>query len=172
MNAIITIIPILLIRYGLLSAASKEATKRAAFFAPLSGKEKPAYAVYQITTALMLLYLLLLKIRTDSIWFSAGLAVYFAGLVLYTASILNYAKPKKNGINSNGLYKVSRNPMYIAYFICFLGCVILTRSWLLFVLLLIFQISAHWIILSEERWCIKTFGAEYTEYMNQVRRYL
>lgn len=34
------------------------------------------------------------------------------------------------------------------------------------------KISAHWIILAEERWCIKKFGEEYKNYMNKVRRYI
>jgi protein-S-isoprenylcysteine O-methyltransferase Ste14 len=37
---------------------------------------------------------------------------------------------------------------------------------------LVFQISAHWIILSEERWCVNKFGQEYINYMNKVRRYI
>jgi len=77
-----------------------------------------------------------------------------------------------NGINLNGLYRVSRNPMYIAYFIYFLGCALLTHSLILLALLIGFQVSAHWIILSEERWCIKKFGEEYIKYMNKVRRYI
>ena len=172
MNAFLIVIPILLIRYGLLSIINKEALKRAGFFAPLIGREKAAFWVYQITTILTLLYLLLLKIRTDSDWFYIGLVIYSLGMVLYAVSIVNYAKPKMNGINLNGLYRISRNPMYIAYFIYFLGGVLLTHSWILLALLLVFQISAHWIILSEERWCIKKFGEEYMKYMNKVRRYI
>ncbi len=76
------------------------------------------------------------------------------------------------GINLNGLYRVSRNPMYIAYFIYFLGCALLTHSLILLALLICFQVSAHWIILSEEKWCIKKFGEEYIKYMNKVRRYI
>lgn len=172
MNAFLTVIPIILIRYGLLSVINKEALYRAGFFAPLLGKEKAAFWVYQITTALILLYLFLLKIRTDSDWFYIGLIIYSLGIVLYAVSIVNYAKPKMNGINVNGLYRISRNPMYIAYFIYFLGCVLLTHSWTLLMLLIIFQISTHWIIISEERWCIKKFGEEYIRYMNKVRRYI
>jgi protein-S-isoprenylcysteine O-methyltransferase Ste14 len=37
---------------------------------------------------------------------------------------------------------------------------------------LVFQISSHWIILSEERWCVKQFGDEYIDYMKRVRRYI
>lgn len=172
MNAFLTVIPILLIRYGLLSVINKEALKRAGFFAPLIGREKIAFYVYQITTALILLYLLLLEIRTDSDWFYIGLIIYSLGIVFYAVSIVNYARPKINGINLNGLYRVSRNPMYVAYFISLLGCVLLTHSGILLALLIGFQISAHWIILSEERWCIKEFGEEYITYMKKVRRYI
>lgn len=172
MNAFLIVIPIVLIRYGLLNVINKEALKRASFFSPLIGREKVAFGVYQITTALILLYLLLLKIKTDSEWFYIGLIIYSLGLILYVVSIVNYANPKKNGINLNGLYRISRNPMYVAYFIYFLGCVLLTRSWGLLLLLITFQISVHWIILSEERWCIREFGEEYIKYMNNVSRYL
>lgn len=171
MNAFLTFIPIILIRYGLLSAISKEGLKRAGLFAPLLGKEKGAFWIYQITTVLILLCLLLLKIRTESGWFYIGMIIYISGIILYSVSVVNYANSKINGINVNGLYRISRNPMYIAYFIYLLGCVFLTHSWILFELLIIFQISAHWIILSEERWCIKKFGEEYIKYMNRVRRY-
>jgi len=172
MNAILTVIPIVLIRYGLLVVINKEALKRAGFFAPLIGREKLAFWVYQITTAFILLYLLLFEIKSDSEWFYIGLIIYSLGLILYAVSIVNYANPKKNGINLNGLYRISRNPMYVAYFTCFLGCVLLTHSWGLLLLLICFQISVHWIILSEERWCIREFGDEYKKYMNNVRRYI
>ena len=147
MNAFLTVVPLILIRFGLLSILGKEALKRAAFFAPLIGKEKMAY------------------------WFYVGLVIYGLGVLLCLVSVLNFAKPTVNGINLKGLYRFSRNPMYVAYFIYFLGCVVLTQSLILFVLLLVFQISAHWIILSEERWCIEKFGQEYIKYMKKVRRY-
>lgn len=172
MSAFFTVIPIILIRYGLLSMINKEALKRASFFAPLIGREKVAFWIYQITTALILLHLFLLKIKTDAAWFYIGLIIYCLGIILYAVSIINYAKPENNGINLNGLYRISRNPMYIAYFIYFLGCALLTRSWVLLFLLISFQISVHWIILSEERWCIRKFGEEYKKYMNEVRRYI
>lgn len=69
-------------------------------------------------------------------------------------------------------YRISRNPMYVACFIYFLGCVLLTQSLILLAILIVFQISAHWIIRSEERWCIKKFGEEYKSYMSEVRRYI
>ena len=172
MSAFITVIPIIIIRYALLSMLNKEALTRAAYFAPLVGRERIAYWVYQATTLLILVDLILLKIRIDSDWFYIGVVIYGLGLVLYAISMVDYARPKTNGINVNGLYRISRNPMYGAYSICFLGCVLISSSWRLFILLIIFQISSHWIILSEERWCIKKFGEDYMRYMNKVRRYI
>jgi protein-S-isoprenylcysteine O-methyltransferase Ste14 len=151
---------------------SKEGLKRAASFAPLIGKEKIAYWFYQISNVLIFVYLFFLKVTTDSYWFYAGLVTYGLGVLLCIASVFNFARPAEDGINLNGLYRISRNPMYMAYFIYFLGCVLLTRSLLLLAILMVFQISSHWIILSEERWCIKKFGEEYKNYMNRVRRYI
>ena len=172
MNAIFAVIPIFLIRYGLLGLVNKNALKRAALFTPVIGKEKMAFLVYQITTILILVYLFFLKIDFAARWFYAGIALYSLGIVLYAISTINYAKPDMTGMNLTGVFKKSRNPMYVAYFIIFLGCAVLTESWILFGLLIVFQISAHWIILSEERWCMQQFGEEYRRYMNNVRRYI
>lgn len=172
MNGFILLIPFILIRFGFLSILNKEGLKRAALFAPVIGSEKVAYLFYQISNILFFIYLFFLKITTDPYWFYAGLVIYGLGVLLCLASVSNFAKPSENGINLIGLYRISRNPMYVSYFIYFLGCVLLTRSWILFIILMVFQISAHWIILSEERWCIKKFGIEYKNYMNKVRRYI
>lgn len=62
--------------------------------------------------------------------------------------------------------------MYVAYFICFIGMALLTQSLILLCIVVIFQISAHWIILSEEKWCMEKFGESYKQYMKRVRRYI
>ena len=172
MNASMTLIPFILIRFGLLSILDKEALKRAAFFAPMARKEMPAYWLYQISNILIFVYLCFLKIKINPYWYQVGIIIYGLGVLLLLASVFNFAKPEESGINLKGLYRVSRNPMYVAYFIYFLGCVLLTQSLILLAVLLVFQISAHWIILSEERWCVKKFGSEYINYMNKVRRYI
>ena len=172
MKGFLLLIPFILIRFGLLSILSKEGLKRAAYFAPLIGKEKGAYLIYQISNILLFAYLFFLEIKTDPHWLYAGLVTYGLGVLLCLVSISNFAKPEQNGINIKGLFRFSRNPMYVSYFLYFLGCVLLTRSLLLLMILLVFQISAHWIILSEERWCVKKFGKEYIDYMSKVRRYI
>lgn len=172
MNAFFLLIPILLIRYGLLWVLNKEALKRAAFIPALIGRERVAFLFYQVSTILLLVYPFFLKIQMGSAWFVIGLILYSMGTLLYVIATVNYANPNGNGMNLKGLYRVSRNPMYVAYFLYFLGCVLLTSSMVLLVAVIVFQVSAHWIILSEERWCVKEFGEAYIRYMKTVRRYI
>lgn len=97
MNASWTLIPIVLIRFGLLGILDRKALKRAAFFPSLIGKEKIAYWFYQITNVLIFLYLFLLKIRIGNPLFYVGLTVYGLGIVVCIVSTFNFAKPKSNG---------------------------------------------------------------------------
>ena len=172
MNAFLTVIPLLLIRFGLLSIVDRKSLKRAAYFAPLIGVEKIAYQFYQLSNIAIFLYLCFLGIKINPPWTYVGLIIYGLGIMLCVKSVLDFAKPTENGINVKGFYRISRNPMYIAYFVYFLGCVLLTQSLILLAILIVFQISSHWIIRSEERWCTEKFGDEYISYMKRVRRYI
>ena len=113
-----------------------------------------------------------LKINYTGVMGIAGLCLLILSLTLYGISILQFARPNGDGLNTSGLYRISRNPMYVAFFFWFLGGCMLTRSWLLLTILMVFQVSVHFMILTEERWCRETFGAPYEEYKNKVRRYI
>ena len=172
MISAILLIPLFLIRYGLLSVLDKGALPRAAFFTPMHGLEKTMFWIYQLSTLAIMVNMFFLRIKTEAFLFGIGFAMYVVGVLLFTMSVVSFAKPAINGINQAGLYRFSRNPMYVAYFIYFLSCSLMTQSTILFVFVCIFQISAHWIILSEERWCINQFGEEYKRYMKKVGRYV
>lgn len=172
-NGFFLVLPFLAIRFPLLSALNKRALHRAVHFAPMEGGEKIAYAVYQLSNLGLFLYLFFLTVQVrPSLVFGAGLFCYPLGLGLCALAVISFAFPDDTGFNATGLYRFSRNPMYMAYFICFVGMALLTQSPLLLDIVLIFQFSAHWIVLAEERWCLEKFGDAYTRYKNQVRRYL
>ena len=171
MLAVFLLIPFLLIRFPLLGHFGKNALSRAAYFAPVQGKEKIAYMIYQLSNLALFITPVLLEIKFDfSVFFYAGVAIYLLGLALCAISMRDFTRPDANGMNTEGLYRYSRNPMYIAYFLCFLGITFLTKSMIFF--LVIFQTAAHWIIHSEERWCLKKFGKAYQAYQDRVRRYI
>lgn len=172
MNALILALPVILIRYGLTAIISREALERAAFFPPVLGKERIAFYVYQVTTLVLLGYLAILKVTLGTAAHWVGLIIYVVAIVLYAKSVIDFSRPQEGGMNRRGLYRYSRNPMYVAFFLYFLGCGLLVGSWIYLAVLLVFQISVHYLILSEERWCIKQFGEDYRRYMRRVRRYL
>ena len=173
MNGFLLLIPFLWIRFAVLSALNKKAVQRAAHFAPMQGKKRAAYYIYQLSNTGIFLYLLFITIKMDFSWqFYTGLICYAFGLCLCIITMINFSSPDHTGLNTNGIYQFSRNPMYIAYFVCFMGMALLTQSLILLALILVFQCSAHWIILAEESWCIEKFGASYRQYMKRVRRYI
>ncbi len=173
MNGLWLLVPFLLVRFGLLAVLSREAVARAAHFAPMEGGERIAYGIYQLSNAAMFLYLAFLTVQTQPpLFFRAGLACCLSGLILCTASIAAFSASSGEGPCTGGVYRFSRNPMYVSYFLYFAGMALLTRSAVLLGIVLVFQISAHWIILAEERWCGETFGASYRRYAERVRRYL
>lgn len=167
------LLPFFLIRFGLMALLDKHAIRRAANFAPMEKDERVALWLYQLSNIALFLYLCFLRIRTlPQGLFYAGMGVYALGSLLLVLAVVGFAAPAQTGINQSGIYALSRNPMYVAYFFVFLGCVLLTHSVVLLVLLLVFQISTHWIIRAEERWCMGQFGEAYLQYMKRVRRYL
>ncbi len=168
----IIVLPILLTRFLLTSLLNKEAVKRAAFFPPTQGIEKPAYFVNIATTLLLMIVPFFLKISFSGFMGIAGLCILILSHIMYGVSIVQFARPNNAGLNTSGLYSISRNPMYVAFFFWFLGGCLLTRSWLLLAILLVFQVSVHFMILTEERWCREKFEEPYKEYMKKVRRYI
>ena len=169
---VLLLAPFFLLRFGLLSLVNKAAVGRAAYFAPMPEREKAAYWIYQVSNLLLLLFVLFSKVQAVPPLLYGGAALYAAGLLLLAASVMAFAHPAEDGFSRTGVYRLSRNPMYAAYFLYFLGCSMLARSWLSAAVTLIFQVSAHWVIRAEERWCVQQYGDAYKQYMQKVRRYI
>ena len=74
---------------------------------------------------------------------------------------------------TGGLYKYSRNPIYVGVTILLLGEAIYFLSWRLVVYAVVLLFVFHiWILLHEEPRLRRVFGAEYDEYSARVRRWI
>jgi protein-S-isoprenylcysteine O-methyltransferase Ste14 len=72
----------------------------------------------------------------------------------------------------NGIYRISRNPMYLGLYLTFTGCMLYSLN-VFYILLSIAIISIHHAItLAEEKQLINIYGESYKEYCKKVRRYL
>jgi protein-S-isoprenylcysteine O-methyltransferase Ste14 len=76
-------------------------------------------------------------------------------------------------ILSDGVYKISRNPVYVGLIFIYLGIVFLFNSlWILPPLILVVFVMHHGVILREEKYLEQKFGAEYLNYKEKVRRWI
>jgi len=75
-------------------------------------------------------------------------------------------------LKTGGLFRFSRNPMYVGVYATLLGCVLYTLNPILLLVGLFVVAVHHRIVLAEEQHLQKAFGAEYADYCGRVRRYL
>lgn len=85
--------------------------------------------------------------------------------------IHTFKKPRQ--LVKKGLYKFSRNPIYLGFTLSLIGVWVLTGNLIgLFGVLIFFLISNFWYIPYEERRLEKEFGEEYKLYKSKVRRWI
>ena len=76
-------------------------------------------------------------------------------------------------LQTNGIYAITRNPMYIGLAIVYLGISCLIGNWwniILFPLLLL--VIQEYMIKREEKYLERRFGQVYLDYKSKVRRWL
>ncbi len=108
-----------------------------------------------------------------------SIGLLFTGLTLSAISLVNLGKSTRLGLpteetqfKTNGLYKISRNPMYVGFNLITISAIIFIHSWLVLALGIYSLIIYHIIILGEEKFMATRFGEEYKTYKKKVRRYL
>ena len=78
-----------------------------------------------------------------------------------------------SSLQFNGIYSITRNPMYVGLALIYLGISCFVGNWwniILFPLLLL--IVQVYIIKSEEKYLLRKFEKEYVVYKTKVRRWL
>ncbi len=78
----------------------------------------------------------------------------------------------EHALVTDGVYKISRNPMYTSFIFFFAACFLLVPSLLLGALIIFNLVMHHLIILKEEKFLTGYFGKEYLDYKSSVARYL
>jgi len=78
---------------------------------------------------------------------------------------------ERAGLRVDGLFKVSRNPMYLGVFTTLLAATLYTLNPRVPLLAIFIVAVHHRIVLAEEAYLQEVFGGEYTEYCHRVGRY-
>jgi len=110
-------------------------------------------------------------------WIRHGLGwpLILAGLCLATWAVRAAASvdmERPNQIVLTGPYALSRNPMYVAWTLVYVGiALVVSTAWLLLLLPAVLLLT-HAIVVREERSMEGRFGTAYRSYKTSVRRYL
>ncbi|MCJ7825192.1 MAG: isoprenylcysteine carboxylmethyltransferase family protein [Anaerolineales bacterium] len=101
------------------------------------------------------------------------------GLMFAIVGIINLGKSTRLGIpeedtelKTNGLYKISRNPVYLGFNLSTLSAILFLEHFIVLIMGIYSIFVYHWIILGEERYLESHFSEQYGEYKKKVRRYL
>jgi protein-S-isoprenylcysteine O-methyltransferase Ste14 len=106
-----------------------------------------------------------------SLW-AVGFLLLFIGRFGLGSSFRIGSPKEGTGLRVDGLFRLSRNPMYLGVFATLSASVLNTLN-PMFLLVAIFIVAAHHkIVLAEEEYLTKAFGEEYLAYCCRVRRYI
>ena len=132
----------------------------------------------KITTFMRILFFILLicaiflPLKLGTVWFYTGISIYLLGLIIGIIAIANVASTPLGKPFTKGVYRYSRNPMYLCMIIIFVGIGIASASWFYLLLSAIFIVMTHFTVVVEERLTIGKLGDAYREYMKRTPRWI
>jgi len=74
-------------------------------------------------------YSVFVQLKIETIWLIIGLFVYLVGMVLINLTMINFATTSIDIPVTKGVYRYSRNPMFIGFFFVYAGISIACISW-------------------------------------------
>jgi protein-S-isoprenylcysteine O-methyltransferase Ste14 len=106
-----------------------------------------------------------------SLW-TLGFIILLLGRLGLGDSFRIGSPKERTRLQVNGLFRFSRNPMYVGVYGTLLASVFYTLNPFLFLIGIFVAAVHHKIVLAEEQYLRKSFVEQFTEYCRRVRRYL
>lgn len=109
-----------------------------------------------------------------------GVILCLLAYLMFLLGMISFGKSFRVGIDkdnpdklvTSGMFSISRNPLYTAFILLFLGIFLVMPNWIL----LLYVFAGFWRIneqvLQEEAALKDIYGQEYLDYCKKVRRYL
>lgn len=169
-NTWIFIFPFLLVTYGISFALVSK--KSALFSWPKYSNRQRLLLVFFMTVALASwIYSIFLPLELDTAWFYTGLPVFLIGMLFATLSTVTFARTSPDRPNTTGVYRISRNPMYLGILLAYIGIGLAAASWLYLLLAVIYLVVQIILLVPpEENLCLERFGDEYRKYLERTPR--
>lgn len=137
----------------------------------LTKAQKQLGVLINIFFIIPIIYSIFLPIQLNSIGIYIGLVIYFFGIIIGITAMYYFFKTPTGKLVTNGIYRFSRNPIYLSAILIFVGTAIVCISWIFFLITMIFAILIHYLIIYEEKYCLEKYEYDYRRYMNQTSRW-
>jgi protein-S-isoprenylcysteine O-methyltransferase Ste14 len=170
-NAWILVIPILIISFSDMRVTAARESGEAGDFQLTRTENRLTYAVF-LPMVVSWVYAVFLPLQLGTTWLYGGLLVYLFGIVFTIVALLNFATSPKDKVITKGLYRFSRNPMYVGMLLMQIGLGIACSSWLYLLLTVVLTILLNANLSAEERYCLYRYGDNYQKYMNSTPRWI
>ena len=132
-------------------------------------------AIMNISMTLLILafiYSIFLPLKVETVWLYVGLPIYLLGFIMFFTAIVHIAKTPHGEPFNRGLYRCSRHQMTFFSFILHLGIGIATASWVFILFSVICAVLWGFIVIPEEKGCLKRYGDNYRKYMDRTPRWI
>lgn len=149
---------------------------------PPNGKSTTMYMALGIFYALIIGSIWLCVLQWSNSLFDQNWIRYFGGALLSLGLVLYgwcrvYMSKKvefgnKDHLITQGPYQYTRNPLYIADSLIFIGFAFLGNSLLLFILMALLVLTILLLPLVEEPWLLEQYGKRYQDYMENTPRFI
>jgi len=139
---------------------------------PLNEKENKLNVISLLIILASAIYSFFLPLKLGTAWLYIGLFVYLFGMIFTIVAGTNLVNTPLDRPATKGLYRISRNPIYLGTNLIFLGIGIVSASWLVLLLIAVPIILQHISVGAEERWCLEKYGDAYREYMNRAPKWI
>ena len=169
-NAWIFIIPLIVLWIGGIKFLF---SKRMPESPPLKRrKDKILSQILVITMFGSFFYSVFVPFKLGTMWFAVGLLVYLAGSVLITVTMINFATTPLDKPVTTGVYRFSRNPMFIGFFLVYFGIALACVSWVYLLITVLFIVIMYYMSPLEEAVTLGHYGTAYKEYMRKTPRWI
>ncbi len=114
-------------------------------------------------------------LQEDIDWFirfPIGMAIMIVGFIISGLAHEVKFHKKVSGVIDNGVYGVSRHPMYLGFIMAYIGAIISTLSLISFIPWVYIIIINHIMANFEEKKLLEEFGDDYREYQSKVPKWL
>ncbi len=119
----------------------------------------------------IIIFSIFVPLNNDTNLFNVGIVIYILTMLLSAYTSYSFVTAPQDKLITKGIYKYSRNPIYLVNSLVIIITGLLTNASIYFILFAIYIISTYFTIKIEEEYCAVKYADDYREYLKHTARY-